>query len=139
MDTLSLARFDRTLALPSGERLRLRPIRPDDEPRLSELYDRSSRDTRYQRFFTVMRRDRKSTRLNSSHDQISYAVFCLKKKQQPLALRILLEQLLDLGGAVVRGAVLEPVEAQRPVDVQVSGLHARHETHLACFRYLDID
>src|SRR2546421_8629107 len=28
----------------------------------------------------VDRRDRKSTRLNSSHDQISYAVFCLKKK-----------------------------------------------------------
>src|SRR5206468_11304271 len=27
--------------------------------------------------------DRKSTRLNSSHDQISYAVFCLKKKTQP--------------------------------------------------------
>src|SRR2546428_3218747 len=26
------------------------------------------------------RLDRKSTRLNSSHDQISYAVFCLKKK-----------------------------------------------------------
>src|SRR2546430_12675652 len=28
------------------------------------------------------RQDRKSTRLNSSHSQISYAVFCLKKKQQ---------------------------------------------------------
>src|SRR5206468_12256198 len=28
-------------------------------------------------------RDRKSTRLNSSHDQISYAVFCLKKKTLP--------------------------------------------------------
>src|SRR5437899_2394634 len=56
MDTLSLARFDRTLSLPSGERVRIRPIRPDDEPCLSELYDRSSRDTRYQRFFTVMRR-----------------------------------------------------------------------------------
>src|SRR3982751_7004932 len=27
-------------------------------------------------------RDRKSTRLNSSHDQISYAVFCLKKKKE---------------------------------------------------------
>src|SRR2546430_13517405 len=27
-------------------------------------------------------RDRKSTRLNSSHSQISYAVFCLKKKQK---------------------------------------------------------
>src|SRR2546422_8528068 len=28
------------------------------------------------------RRDRKSTRLNSSHGYISYAVFCLKKKKQ---------------------------------------------------------
>src|SRR2546421_5033020 len=28
----------------------------------------------------VLAEDRKSTRLNSSHDQISYAVFCLKKK-----------------------------------------------------------
>src|SRR5947208_4983341 len=28
-------------------------------------------------------RDRKSTRLNSSHQIISYAVFCLKKKKQP--------------------------------------------------------
>src|SRR2546430_7207458 len=27
--------------------------------------------------------DRKSTRLNSSHSQISYAVFCLKKKNTP--------------------------------------------------------
>src|SRR3712207_9109030 len=27
--------------------------------------------------------DRKSTRLNSSHANISYAVFCLKKKKQP--------------------------------------------------------
>src|SRR2546421_8951104 len=35
--------------------------------------------------------DRKSTRLNSSHDQISYAVFCLKKKktnrEQPIIRR----------------------------------------------------
>src|SRR2546430_9891683 len=29
-------------------------------------------------------RDRKSTRLNSSHSQISYAVFCLKKKKAEL-------------------------------------------------------
>src|SRR2546430_12609547 len=29
------------------------------------------------------RADRKSTRLNSSHSQISYAVFCLKKKNTP--------------------------------------------------------
>src|SRR2546427_9494054 len=30
---------------------------------------------------TTRSRDRKSTRLNSSHSQISYAVFCLKKKK----------------------------------------------------------
>src|SRR2546422_4485259 len=30
--------------------------------------------------------DRKSTRLNSSHGYISYAVFCLKKKKNPTAL-----------------------------------------------------
>src|SRR2546430_3655929 len=29
----------------------------------------------------TLRTDRKSTRLNSSHSQISYAVFCLKKKK----------------------------------------------------------
>src|SRR5436309_7371110 len=32
---------------------------------------------------TFSKRDRKSTRLNSSHVKISYAVFCLKKKNQP--------------------------------------------------------
>src|SRR5206468_12720178 len=31
----------------------------------------------------LLDRDRKSTRLNSSHDQISYAVFCLKKRKTP--------------------------------------------------------
>src|SRR5256886_8579410 len=30
--------------------------------------------------------DRKSTRLNSSHSQISYAVFCLKKKKKKIML-----------------------------------------------------
>src|SRR2546428_2478583 len=33
----------------------------------------------------VADRDRKSTRLNSSHDQISYAVFCLKKNDIKIA------------------------------------------------------
>src|SRR5256886_12558969 len=32
--------------------------------------------------FVAALRDRKSTRLNSSHSQISYAVFCLKKKKK---------------------------------------------------------
>src|SRR2546427_3233191 len=32
-------------------------------------------------FYFMEMKDRKSTRLNSSHSQISYAVFCLKKKK----------------------------------------------------------
>src|SRR2546430_7200691 len=35
----------------------------------------------------IVDKDRKSTRLNSSHSQISYAVFCLKKKKNSLPLR----------------------------------------------------
>src|SRR2546427_8627741 len=47
----------------------------------------NSRDLRHLRFEAIRwrlagHRDRKSTRLNSSHSQISYAVFCLKKKKQ---------------------------------------------------------
>src|SRR3712207_7791916 len=46
-----------------------------------ELLDRHdpAPETRL-RSFGAWRRDRKSTRLNSSHANISYAVFCLKKK-----------------------------------------------------------
>src|SRR2546422_7001990 len=33
--------------------------------------------------------DRKSTRLNSSHGYISYAVFCLKKKKSPARVKVL--------------------------------------------------
>jgi len=46
----------RTVALKDGFSARLRPIRPDDEPRLVDLYERLSRHTAYQRFFTVLRR-----------------------------------------------------------------------------------
>src|SRR2546430_8450648 len=37
--------------------------------------------------------DRKSTRLNSSHSQISYAVFCLKKKKQTIHLTLAIDPL----------------------------------------------
>src|SRR2546421_8021341 len=49
--------------------------------------------------------DRKSTRLNSSHDQISYAVFCLKKKilsNQPRDYRAGHRAFLDQGLEQVR-------------------------------------
>src|SRR5205085_3766031 len=44
--------------------------------------DRIARRDRYPGEFCLHRTDRKSTRLNSSHSQISYAVFCLKKKKK---------------------------------------------------------
>jgi GNAT superfamily N-acetyltransferase len=46
----------RTVTLKDGFSTRIRPIRPDDEPRLVNLYERLSRHTAYQRFFTVLRR-----------------------------------------------------------------------------------
>jgi RimJ/RimL family protein N-acetyltransferase len=48
--------FERTVTLRDGSRVRIRPIRSDDAPRLIALYDRLSRDTAYQRFFSAMRR-----------------------------------------------------------------------------------
>jgi RimJ/RimL family protein N-acetyltransferase len=44
------------ITLRDGTHVHVRPIRPDDEPRLVDLYSRLSRDTRYHRFFTVMQR-----------------------------------------------------------------------------------
>ena len=56
MGDLAAARFDRVLTLRDGTPVRMRPIRPDDAPRLVALYDHLSRDSRYQRFFSVMQR-----------------------------------------------------------------------------------
>src|SRR2546430_3650621 len=42
---------------------------------------KTERASQYFCLLDAIRRDRKSTRLNSSHSQISYAVFCLKKKK----------------------------------------------------------
>lgn len=48
--------FEREVTLKDGTRLRIRPILPEDEPRQVTLYGRLSRRTKYQRFFTVMKR-----------------------------------------------------------------------------------
>src|SRR5947207_11702776 len=53
-------------------------------------------------FSLAVRRDRKSTRLNSSHTVISYAVFCLKKKQDARLLAPLHARILPPGRAVHR-------------------------------------
>lgn len=48
--------LERLATLRDGSCVQLRPIRADDQARLIEFYDRLSRHTAYQRFFTVMRR-----------------------------------------------------------------------------------
>jgi len=47
--------LEHTVTLRNRARVRLRPVRPDDEPRLMALYDRLSVDTAYKRFFTRMK------------------------------------------------------------------------------------
>src|SRR6266478_6096553 len=47
--------------------------------------------------------DRKSTRLNSSHSQISYAVFCLKKKKDPTSTALFSTEKTDVSRSVELG------------------------------------
>src|SRR5699024_11548165 len=71
--------------------LRLPGFRPGKVP-MGEVRRRFGKEVRLeamgelmqQSFFEAVEQDRKSTRLNSSHVSISYAVFCLKNKKSPL-------------------------------------------------------
>ena len=51
-----LTALDREVTLRDGVRVRVRPIRPQDETGLVDLYGRLSAHTAYQRFFSAMRR-----------------------------------------------------------------------------------
>src|SRR2546426_9296701 len=61
-----------------------------DPPVCSLMLFASLRPTVTDAYWNVNLEDRKSTRLNSSHLVISYAVFCLKKKKyvQPVSFRL---------------------------------------------------
>ena len=48
--------LERDAPLKDGTVIHLRPIRPDDAPRLVALFDRLSQQTAYQRFFSVLKR-----------------------------------------------------------------------------------
>src|SRR5438105_11688884 len=52
---------------------------------LENLADTAIKETKKSGVFDCRIGDRKSTRLNSSHEWISYAVFCLKKKNAEAA------------------------------------------------------
>src|SRR2546430_7465541 len=76
----TLFRSDHLLRLRRRARPRLGGhLLPECAERLRHGY-RSWRSSR--RSVSMCSSDRKSTRLNSSHSQISYAVFCLKKKKE---------------------------------------------------------
>src|SRR5438105_5579338 len=68
------------LARPSDPMGLFRGVDENEEHR--ERTSREARRFRWQGAGPREQRDRKSTRLNSSHEWISYAVFCLKKKKK---------------------------------------------------------
>src|SRR3989440_5479938 len=67
--------------------------------------------------------DRKSTRLNSSHDQISYAVFCLKKKKKKKRSRSTPEKIQNLRTTEKTKRTENRRDAGRPYDTKLL-LHA---------------
>src|SRR5258708_11852452 len=73
-----------TLFRSSLPRTKRTPHAPCPPPRELPFVRRlgTDRAVRPQRVHRAEQRDRKSTRLNSSHQIISYAVFCLKKKNK---------------------------------------------------------
>src|SRR5438128_9049089 len=79
---VTTAALDRLRALNFGIRTLREPLVPEVLAREIARYDPADAAQ-------VSRRiDRKSTRLNSSHGSISYAVFCLKKKKMVLFLAL---------------------------------------------------
>src|SRR2546430_4022164 len=57
------------LNLTSDQQTKVQPVLDQAKPQIAAIHQEA-----------MQKIDRKSTRLNSSHSQISYAVFCLKKK-----------------------------------------------------------
>src|SRR3712207_7382162 len=62
---------------------------PTNRPILRNDMDDRVYKTNREKYKAVIEEDRKSTRLNSSHANISYAVFCLKKKKKTHLLTII--------------------------------------------------
>src|SRR3712207_9005919 len=76
-DALPISRRRGRAVVDDEERADLLRARDVDTHRLGDLVGHQAAALQVAR----VRRDRKSTRLNSSHANISYAVFCLKKKK----------------------------------------------------------
>src|SRR2546429_4363270 len=72
--------------------------RPPDVPRLTELFTELEFRSLIPKLASLQLAgaDRKSTRLNSSHGYISYAVFCLKKKKNKRPTSIIQSHIVSL-------------------------------------------
>src|SRR3712207_7159969 len=97
----------------------------DREPRRllahNRILDRAQAVDQLDPLIRLEHQDRKSTRLNSSHANISYAVFCLKKKKllTQLALIVTLgHHIRDLAGNEVRGDAHDGTLAQMVLQVE---------------------
>src|SRR3712207_7784412 len=78
--------FGRTRPFVVGIRRRHRLLARRENGRMEGRTHPQRGEIRLPYLYSLLRtdgRDRKSTRLNSSHANISYAVFCLKKKKTP--------------------------------------------------------
>src|SRR5438034_8483308 len=81
----TLQKWDRTLVLPAKRTITNRRYYTDEDLAAALRLPRVQKERRTVAYCRVssqaQKPDRKSTRLNSSHTVISYAVFCLKKKK----------------------------------------------------------
>src|SRR5206468_12877277 len=76
----SVAAWGALLAMPRDIAAKTVPVRLSDQEFWKTVMTFSEPGGAFRSSGAVRSEDRKSTRLNSSHDQISYAVLCLKKK-----------------------------------------------------------
>src|SRR2546429_4483090 len=94
---LMIRRPPRSTLFPYTTLFRSPPLRPLGIPCISKG---SSLSRRRSALWSSLL-DRKSTRLNSSHGYISYAVFCLKKKNAPTAIQIVYHCIVHLSTTYV--------------------------------------
>src|SRR2546430_11124500 len=73
-------------------------------------------------------RDRKSTRLNSSHSQISYAVFCLKKKKTELPRTYSTERTRHPSSCLCAAPVINGRTSHIALSIHHNALHTPNET-----------
>src|SRR5690606_41763768 len=79
---LLASRLGRSDKIPLAQRLLMRVAGGSYERHLNRALQRPGRVLSISVLLLIGSLDRKSTRLNSSHVKISYAVFCLKKKKR---------------------------------------------------------